>query len=519
MWVLHSCFKFKKMKNSIIIFALILSKVSLAQSPNYLFHSKLKAESNNQGNLILHKKIGSSSFGIYDQAKNKLVNGKKLGKEFKAHSNILSIGNKWVYVHDAEKGKFANGDYSLIELNNYGNFSYSAPFFECQEKLGSLKFYGLAATSSQVAFVNRLKKSTNENYILSVASKFFGSKLLIESLNVSLEDYRKSNEVVQFALANSKLEVVKKGSFDAGVTRRYIKDFQFHVSDLGDIYFVYILNQEFVEESNRVLIVKVSSDGNSVEKINVNMPKFNSSNVKINFTKNKIELLGVANLFSLNEVEEPKVKGLIYGCIDLKTFSTKDLNIMIFSEEQKKKLNDIYKKNEKVLLERENYLEVFPQFDTRFVSYGEDKVGYLLRYDVPLKTESTALTPGSIVGHSYSSYFFVRISENKNRILDITPLENMKGENDRNLEVIQNGGDDYFIYSLGDKCVGLKIPSDGVSSFDETKQLCDLRSADQVFRFSGLGGIQINNSNDYYFNVRYIKKINKLGVARFNLNF
>ena len=31
--------------------------------------------------------------------------------------------------------------------------------------------------------------------------------------------------------------------------------------------------------------------------------------------------------------------------------------------------------------------------------------------------------------------------------------------------------------------------------------------------------IQINNSNDYYFNVRYIKKINKLGVARFNLNF
>ena len=50
--------------------------------------------------------------------------------------------------------------------------------------------------------------------------------------------------------------------------------------------------------------------------------------------------------------------------------------------------------------------------------------------------------------------------------------------------------------------LSLKIPADGVSSFDETKQLCDLRGADQVFRFSGLGGIQINNSNDYYFNVR-----------------
>ena len=67
--------------------------------------------------------------------------------------------------------------------------------------------------------------------------------------------------------------------------------------------------------------------------------------------------------------------------------------------------------------------------------------------------------------------------------------------------------------------LSLKIPADGVSSIDETKQLCDLRGADQVFRFSGLGGIQINNSNDYYFNVRYIKKINKLGVARFHLNF
>ena len=229
--------------------------------------------------------------------------------------------------------------------------------------------------------------------------------------------------------------------------------------------------------------------------------------------------MGVANLFSLNEDEEPKVKGLFYGCIDLKTFSTKDLNIMIFSEEQKKKLNDIYKNNEKVLVKREDYLEVFPQFDTRFVSYGEDKVGYLLRYDVPLKTESTPLTPGSIIGHSYSSYFFVRIAENKNRILDITPLENMKGENDRNLEVIQNGGDYYFIYSSGDKCVGLKIPSDGVSPFGDTRQLCDLRSDDQIFRFSGLGGIQINNSSDYYFNVRYIKKIKKSGVARLNLNF
>lgn len=502
-----------------MIFALILSTVSLAQSPNYLFHSKLKAESNKEGNLIACKKIGSRSFGIYDQTKNKIVNGKKLGKEFKAHTNILSIGNKWVYVHDAEKGKSAKGNYSLIELNNLGNFSYSAPFFECQEKLGSIKFYGMAATSSQVSFVNRLKKSTNENYILSIASKFFGSKLLVESFNVSLKDYRKSNEVVQFALANNKLEVVKKGSFDAGVTRRYIKDFQFHVSDLGDIYFVYILNQEFIEKSNRVLIVKVSSDGSSVEKINVNMPKFNSSNVKINFKKNKIELLGVAKLFSLNQDEEPKVKGLFYGCIDLKTFSTKDLNIMIFSEEQKKELNDIYKNNEKVLLKREEYLEVFPQLDTRFVSYGEDKVGYLLRYDVPLKTESTALTPGSIIGHYYSSYFFVRIVENKNRILDITPLENMKGKNDRNLEVVQNGNEDYFIYSSGDKCVGLKIPSDGVSPFSGTRHLCDLRSANEIFRFSGLGGIQINNSNNYYFNVRYIKKIPKSGVARLSLNF
>ena len=113
----------------------------------------------------------------------------------------------------------------------------------------------------------------------------------------------------------------------------------------------------------------------------------------------------------------------------------------------------------------------------------------------------------------------MRIVENKNRILDITPLENMNGENDRNLEVIQNGGDDYFIYSSGDQCVGLKIPSDGVSPFGETKQLCDISSADQIFRFSGLGGIQINNSNDYYFNVLQIKKIKKSGVARINLNF
>ena len=47
--------------------------VSLAQSPNYLFHSKLKAESNKEGNLIACKKIGSRSFGIYDQTKNKIV--------------------------------------------------------------------------------------------------------------------------------------------------------------------------------------------------------------------------------------------------------------------------------------------------------------------------------------------------------------------------------------------------------------------------------------------------------------
>lgn len=506
------------MKFSTTIFGLILSTVSLAQSPNYLFHSRLKAESNKDGHLIIHKKIGSNSFGIYDQTKNKLLNGKKLAKEFKAHSNILSVGNKWVYVHDAEKGKFAKGNYSLVELNNLGNFSYSAPFFECQEKLGSLKFYGMAATTSQVAFVNRLKKSTNEKYILSVASKFFGSKLLVESFNVSLKDYRKSNEVVQFALANSKLEVVKKGSFDSGITRSYIKDFHFHVSDLGDIYFVYILDQEFIEKSNRVLIVKVSSDGSSVEKINFNMPKFNSSNVKINFKKDKIELLGVANLFTTNKDEEAKVKGLFYGCIDLKNFSTNDLNIMIFSEEQKKELNDIYKNNEKVLVEREDYLEVFPQLDARFVSYGEGKVGYLLRYDVPLKTQSTALIPGSIIGHYYSSYFFVRIGENKNRILDITPLKNVKGKNDRNLEVIQHGNEDYFIYSSGDKCVGLKIPSDGISPFKNIQHLCDLRTTDEIFRFSGLGGIQINNSNDYYFNVRYIKKTQKLGIAKLNLN-
>lgn len=518
-WVLHSCFKSNNMKFSTTLFILFFASISFGQAPNFLFKSRLKAENNKDGQLILYKKIGARSFGIYDQTKNKLFKGKKLGKEFKAHTNILSIGDKWVYVHDSEKGKSAKGNYSLVELNNSGNFSFSSPFFECEEKLGSIKFYGMAATTSQVAFVNRLEKSRNEKYILSVASKFFGSQLLIESFNVSLKDYRKSNEVVQFALANSKLDVVKKGSFDAGITRNYIKDFHFHISDIGDIYFVYILDQEFVEESNRVLIIKVSNDGNSVEKLNFNMAKFNSNNVKINFKQDKLELLGVAELFTTKKEADTKVEGLFYANIDLKTLSTKDLNIMIFSDDQKRDLNNIYKDNQKVLVKREDYSEVFPQFDGRFVSYGENKVGYLLRYDVPQKTKATALTPATITGHYYSSYFFVRFGENKKRILDFTPIKNRKGKNDRNLEVVHNGNDDYFVYTTGDECYGLKIPSNGVSKFLTPKYLGKMRTPNEIFRFSGLGGIQIKNSNDYYFNVRYITKTQKPGVAKLHLNF
>ncbi|MFT6716251.1 MAG: hypothetical protein ACJA0Q_000886 [Saprospiraceae bacterium] len=502
-----------------ILVLLMTSNILAQEPPKFLFKSVYGPTVNSSGNLLLFDKSRDRAFGIYDLQKDKVFKTKKLGKEFKAAAAPLSIGDRWVYLSNPLYPKMAKASYTVIELDERGKMSYSAPFFDCEEKLGSYKFYGLTSTTSQVAFRNRMTKSKNEKYILSVASKIYGGQSMRESLNISLKDYRKSNEVVQFALMNSKLEVVKKGSYDANLTRGYVERFQFFVSSIGDIYFVYILRQEFVGKSNRIIIVKVPGEGESVEKVIFNLPKFNTTTASVHFTDDKIQLMGIAELFSKDD--QGKVEGIYYAEVNLSSMNIDKSNVIVFSQKQKDKLNQIYSENESALVKREDNSEIFPQIQGSIFPYGDGKMGFLMRYDVPVKTAGNVLTPGYVVGHSYSSYFLMRLGADQKSILDITSFKNANGQSDKGCSFVTYKNDKYFLYSEGRICYGVKIPSDGTSSIKKEIKIGAMGDFDLSYTFRGGSGIQIKDSPEYYFSMSYVNKkgMIKSGVARMRLNF
>ncbi len=426
-----------------------------AQDPEVMWKSKQPVAVNGNGKMIVAKRRTPNKFIIVDTKDNTESDKKKLPKELEIHSSILPVKNKWLYLHDAEKKSFSKAKYNIVELNENGSFSFKVPAIECEEKIGSFKFLGVKATTSLVPFDARLTKSKNEDYISCISSKIYGSYSRQAGM-VNLKDYRITEEITHFSVFNSKLELLKKGSFKPGITRGDIVFFSTYVSNVGDLYLVYGLKQEYGKTSNRLLLVKISMEEESVQRITFHLPKFNTQLLGTVFEDDRFQFTGFVDPF---ETEEKDIQGVFYATIDNSIFQMKDVNVVLFSEEQKTQMNEMYKKDKKVLPDweaKEN--EVYSQIRASALISGDDVLGIVARYYAPVHNEPVY---GSVfIGYTFSSHFLIRFGTNKKSIFDITSLGTPKGFG-ANMSMPMVMDDKlYYSYTTEKEIKVIEIPTD-----------------------------------------------------------
>jgi len=441
-----------------VVYALLLGVISLnvlAKDPEVLWKSKQPVQANMNGKMIIAKRRKPSKFKIVDLNKGTESKKIKLPKELEIHSAILPLKDKWLYVNNEEHKSFSKAKYKIVELNEDGSYSHQIEALECEEKVGDFHFQGVRATSSMVPFDVRLQKSKNEAFISCIASKVYGSYSYKAGM-VNLSDYRKTEEEVHFSVMNSKLELVKKGSFKPGITRGDIASFTSYISGTGDLYLVYGLKQEYGKISNRLLLVKVSMEDESVQRVTFNLPKFNTQLLGTVFQDDKFQFTGFVDAF---ESEEKDIQGVFHATIDNAVFQLKDVNVVLFDENQKSQMNKMYITDVDSLVpwtSKNN--SIFPQVRASAVVKKNEVLGIMFRYYV--KVVHKTVVSQSLMGYSYGSYCFIRFGADKKSIKDVTYLGTPTGFNPSTLISLEMNGKLYYSYANKYNFKVFEIPSD-----------------------------------------------------------
>ena len=464
--------------------------------PEILFKSKQSVRGNKNGKMIVSRQQTPKSVKIFDFKSGKLGDKVKLPKGLEMHSSIMSLKDRWLYLNNLEKGSFSKGDYQLVELDENAKFVSKNPVLSCEEKLGEWKFQGIRASSTMVPFDARLSKSENEEYFSVIASKYYGIYSRQAGI-VNLKDYRKTEEELHFAVFNAKLDIQKKGTFKPGITRGDITFFRSYLSNQGELYLVYGLRQEFGKTSNRILLLKISMEEESVERVTFNLPKFNTKLLGTIFTDELFQFTGFVDSFK-DKVDD--ISGVFNASIDNRVFQLKDADVVLFSDEQKKQMNSFYDKDREELVEwsSENG-EVFHQ--TR--AYGLEKnnkfVGIMCRYFIELRAKLTNMK----VGDSYSSDFYIRFGEGKKSIKDITYLNTPKGYDKCFASPINIGNELYMTYLTRKEIKALKIPNLNQSFGDPIVLGSANVGKEKWLQFNGRGYYFDNERNILYAGFTY----------------
>jgi hypothetical protein len=421
-----------------------------------LWKSRQPVVASKNGKMIVSRKITPKSFKIYDtntKIKSKKV---KLPKGLEVHSQILSLNDKWVYINNLEKGSFSTGKYQIVELNENGSYAQKVDALECTEEIGNWKFQGLTSKSTMVPFDAKINKSKNEEFISIISSKYYGTYSRQVGM-ADLTEYRKTEEEFHFVVFNNKLDIQKKGSYKPGITRGDITGFNAFLRGNGDLILVYGVRQELESKSNRMLFIKISMEDESVERVTLNLPKFNLSSYGLNFNDDLIQITGYVDDVETNEVD---FQGVFYSSVDNNLFKLKDVNVMLFSEPQKSKLNYLYEVDRDELSSWKSVNnEVFPQMRTYSVSKDDEVLGLMNKYYVKAMSKN-ALT-SYFVGYSYSSHFYIRFSKDKKSIDEIVSMKTPSGFNQSQAALVVMKGNQYLCYSDEGYFKAVKIPELG----------------------------------------------------------
>jgi hypothetical protein len=206
-----------------------------------------------------------------------------------------------------------------------------------------------------------------------------------------------------------------------------------------------------------MLFIKISMEDESVERVTLNLPKFNLSSYALNFNDDLIQITGYVDDVETGDVD---FQGVFYCSVDNNLFKLKDVNVMLFSEAQKSKLNYLYELDRTELSTWKSVNnEVFPQMRTYSVSKDDEVLGLMNKYYVEARSKN-ALT-SYFVGYTFSSHFYIRFSKDKKSIDEIISMKTPAGFNQSKAALVLMKGNQYLCYSDEGYFKAVKIPGLG----------------------------------------------------------